>query len=69
MNRGKTNRKYIRETRATNEQVAHCLEATIAAFERSYFGRHKINRIEFAEIWQLNEQLETRLEEKQEEAA
>ena len=69
LNRGKTNRKYIRETRATNEQVAHCLEATIAAFERSYFGRHKINRIEFAEMWQLNEQLETRLEEKQEEAA
>lgn len=69
LNRGKTNRKYIRETRATNEQVAHCLEATIAAFERSYFGRHKINRIEFAEMWQLNKQLETRLEEKQEEAA
>ncbi|MDB4633765.1 hypothetical protein OAG76_00020 [Rubripirellula sp.] len=69
LNRGKTNRKYIRETRATNEQVATCLEATIASFERSYFGRHKITRNEFADTWRLNEQLEMRIEEKQGEAA
>jgi len=69
LNRGKTNRKYIRETRGTNEAVADCLESTVASFERSYFGRHKITRNEFAETWRLNEQLETRLEEKQGEAA
>lgn len=69
LNRGKTNRKYIRETRDTNEQVANCLEATIASFERSYFGRHKISRNEFADTWRLNEQLEMRIEEKQGEAA
>ena len=69
LNRGKTNRKYIRETRGTNEAVANCLESTVASFERSYFGRHKITRNEFAETWRLNEQLETRLEEKQGEAA
>lgn len=69
LNRGKTNRKYIRETRAANEQVANCIETTIASFERSYFGRHKITRNEFADTWRLNEQLEKKLEEKQGEAA
>ena len=69
LNRGKTNRKYIRETRATNAPVANCLESTVASFERSYFGRHKVTRNEFAETWRLNEQLETRLEETQGEAA
>ena len=69
LNRGKTNRKYIRETRASNEQLASCLESTIASFERSYFGRHKITRNEFADAWRLNEQLETRLVEKSGEAA
>ena len=69
LNRGKTNRKYIRETRASNEQLANCLESTIASFERSYFGRHKITRNEFADAWRLNEQLETGLVEKSGEAA
>jgi len=69
LNRGKTNRKYIRETRGSNEQVAGCLESTVASFERSYFGRHKITRNEFLDTWRLNEQLETSLEKKQEEAA
>ncbi|MAI71531.1 MAG: hypothetical protein CMM01_11530 [Rhodopirellula sp.] len=69
LNRGKTNRRYIRETRSVNAQIAGCLEATITSFERSYFGRHKITRIEFADTWRLNDQLEKRLEEKQEDAA
>lgn len=69
LNRGKTNRRYIRETRAANEQVAACIEATIASFERSYFGRHKITRNEFADTWRLNDQLERRLDEKQGEVA
>lgn len=69
LNRGKTNRKYIRETRASNQRIAECLEATITSFERSYFGRHNITRNEFMETWRLNEQLETKLNDKQEEAA
>ncbi len=69
LNRGKTNRKYIRETRASSEQVAGCLESTVASFERSYFGRHKITRNEFSDTWRLNEKLETSLEKKQAEAA
>ena len=69
LNRGKTNRKYIRETLATNKHAANCLEATVASFERSYFGRHKITRSEFADTWRLNEQLESGIEELQGEAA
>jgi len=69
LSRGKTNRKYIRETRATNPQVANCLEATVESFERSYFGRHKLTRTEFSDIWRANEQLESGLEQSQGEAA
>ncbi len=69
LSRGKTNRRYIRETRATNEHAASCLEAVVESFERSYFGRHKITRTEFADMWRSNEQLEAGLEQSQGEAA
>ena len=69
LSRGKTNRKYIRETRATNEPAANCLKATVNSFERSYFGRHKITRTEFADMWRSNEKLEAGLEQSQGEAA
>ena len=69
LNRGKTNRKYVRETRATNNDAAKCLENTVASFERSYFGRHTITRTEFSDTWRLNEQLEAGLEQNQGEAA
>ncbi len=38
LNRGKTNRKYVRETRAADPDTAKRLQATVTAFERSYFG-------------------------------
>lgn len=69
LNRGKTNRRYIRETRAVNPDAAKCLAVTIEFFERSYFGRHKITQSEFATMWRANEQLETGLQQSQGEAA
>jgi hypothetical protein len=58
LNRGKTNRKYVRETRAADAEVAGRLQGTVTAFERSYFGRHSILPDEFAELWQSNLELE-----------
>ncbi len=47
LNRGKTNRKYVRETRAVDGELAGRLQDTVNAFERSYFGRHSIAQREF----------------------
>jgi multisubunit Na+/H+ antiporter MnhG subunit len=69
LNRGKTNRKYVRETRSTDSAAAKCLQATATAFERSYFGRHKISQRKFADIWRANEQLEKRMDQRRGEAA
>ncbi len=59
LNRGKTNRKYIQETRAADPHAAQPLKETVDAFERSYFGRHSISATEFTEIWRSNEELES----------
>ena len=69
LNRGKTNRKYVRETRAMSEEVAARLEATIEAFERSYFGNHAISQAGFLELWQSNVKLEQAVMQGQETAA
>lgn len=69
LNRGKTNRKYVRETRSSDPTAAKSLQTTVTAFERSYFGRHTISQREFANIWQANQQLEKGIEQKQGEAA
>ncbi|MFK8113058.1 MAG: DUF4129 domain-containing protein [Rubripirellula sp.] len=58
LNRGKTNRKYVRETRSKNVEASKRLQQTVIAFERSYFGRHTIPQPQFAELWQSNETLE-----------
>lgn len=58
LNRGKTNRKYVRETRAADPPAADILESTVVAFERSYFGRHEISASEFATLWNSNQDLE-----------
>lgn len=58
LNRGKTNRKYLRETRFVDPSIADRLSQTVSAFERSYFGRHSIGQAEFAELWESGEQLE-----------
>ena len=69
LNRGKTNRKYVRETRAADPNSAKRLVATVTAFERSYFGRHTIDQREFAELWDSNEKLEAEIERRPEAAA
>ena len=58
LNRSKTNGRYVRETRASNPNVASQLRSTVDSFERSYFGRHEIRPEEFADLWQLNLEME-----------
>lgn len=58
LNRGKTNRKYVRETRAVDPAIAQSLSQTVTSFERSYFGRHTISEGEFSELWQHNTAME-----------
>jgi hypothetical protein len=62
LNRGKTNRKYVRETRGADRESAKRLQGTVTAFERSYFGRHVITQSEFADLWRANEELEQTVE-------
>lgn len=69
LNRGKTNRKYVRETRAVDSELADQLQDTVHAFERSYFGRHSMTEPEFAQLWNSNAKLEQALDERREAAA
>ncbi|MGB7326495.1 MAG: DUF4129 domain-containing protein [Rubripirellula sp.] len=62
LNRGKTNRKYLRETRASSPETSAALQETVDAFERSYFGRHEITASEFAKIWKTNSDLESSIQ-------
>lgn len=69
LNRGKTNGKYVREARSVDPKTALWLRRTVAAFERSYFGRYEIQHDEFAELWQSNLKLEESIRRRQELAA
>jgi hypothetical protein len=69
LNRGKTNRKYVRETRAMDSESADRLQGTVTAFERSYFGRHVITEGEFADLWRANAVLEQAIDRRREVAA
>lgn len=69
LTRGKTNGRYVRETRQTDPQLGERLQSTVAAFERSYFGRHPIAAADFEELWQNNEQLEQAVGQRREAAA
>ncbi|QDT02948.1 hypothetical protein K227x_13270 [Rubripirellula lacrimiformis] len=62
LNRGKTNRKYVRETQATVPDLARRLQATVDGFEKSYFGRHAVTANEFAMLWESNERMENVLQ-------
>lgn len=59
LSRGKTNGRYVRETRASDQASATWLRATADAFEQSYFGRHEIPAEVFGELWRQNELLES----------
>ncbi len=50
--------KHVRETTSTDRESAIHLGATVAAFERSYFGRHSLTESEFADLWKSNTELE-----------
>lgn len=69
LNRGKTNRKYVRETRAADANAARWLQGTVTAFERSYFGGHAITHEQFARLWQANSLLEQAVQRRAEVAA
>ncbi len=69
LNRGKTNRRYVRETRRDDPAAAKILNTTVQAFERSYFGRHSITAPQFEQLWQSNESLERSIERRREVAA
>lgn len=59
LSRGKTNGRYVRETRGHDSSCGQWLRATTDAFEQSYFGRHEIPGDVFRELWQQNQQLES----------
>ncbi len=69
LNRGKTNRRYVRETRRADTTSGKVLRMTVHAFERSYFGRHAITAPQFEQIWKANESLEKSVERRREVAA
>lgn len=59
LSRGKTNGRYVRETRTNDQGSATYLRATADAFEQSYFGRHEIPAEVFEELWKQNDLLES----------
>ncbi|MEM8666548.1 MAG: DUF4129 domain-containing protein [Planctomycetota bacterium] len=69
LNRGKTNRRYVRETRRSDSEAARILKSTVYAFERSYFGRHSIQSDQFQSLWHSNEILEGNIQRQREAAA
>ncbi len=58
LSRGKTNGRYVMETRRESAESASLLRATVDAFEASYFGRHTPTAEAFRHLWQGNERLE-----------
>lgn len=54
LSRWKTNNQYLRETRQSDLSVSDQLRDTVAAFERSYFGKHELSRQQFERLWQEN---------------
>ena len=58
LSRGKTNGRYVIETRRDSAESASLLKATVNAFEASYFGRHPPTTDGFHQLWQDNKRLE-----------
>lgn len=61
LNRGKTNRQYLKETRFADPQASEWFASVIKLFESSYFGRRVIEASDFTRCWQENEMLERQL--------
>lgn len=69
LSRGKTNGRYVRETRGADRDCGDWLRLTATNFEKSYFGRHEITAEEFTALWRFNELLEQRVARRSEAAA
>ncbi len=65
LTRGKTNGRYVRETRMSAAAAGELLRQTVSAFERSFFGRHTLLREEFEQLWQDNQRLESIVQNRQ----
>jgi hypothetical protein len=50
LQRGKTNRVYLRELRQSPE-LRSIMETTVLAFEQVFFGRYKLDRSRFMHCW------------------
>lgn len=61
LSRWKTNNQYLRETRHSDPSVGDQLRVTVDAFERSYFGKHALDRTQFDRLWQENLAMEANL--------
>lgn len=59
LSRGKTNGRYVVETRKKKPEAAVLLNATVSDFEASYFGRHTPTLIGFRDLWEGNQRLES----------
>jgi hypothetical protein len=57
--RGKTNGRYVRETRGNAPEANSFFVNTVSAFEASYFGGHTPSADRFAKLWQDNTNLES----------
>ena len=59
--RGKTNRQYLREL-TKHPPVRDRLEATMVAFEDTFFGRHSLPRSRFESVWNLLPEFQSHVE-------
>lgn len=57
--RGKTNGRYLSETRRHNPAGHELLAGTVAAFEASYFGGHALDGADLDQLWTANTALES----------
>lgn len=60
--RGKTNQRYVREVRLSDQPTSKILAQTVASFDRGYFGNHNIDGVTFEDLWRQNADLERQLQ-------
>lgn len=69
--KGKTNRQYLRELRASGggQRLAEILQETVYLFERSFFGANPPSEQEFEQVWSSMQEFDTLLAANAKEAA
>ena len=68
LTKGKTNRQYLRETRAAARALHRSSETTMIAFEDAFFGHKTLTREQFEQCWQRLDEFQAELD-RQERAA